>query len=189
MSLLIDALKKYRQEATSSLVGAESSVANRISQGLKAKKIVCISLITVIVIALTATISFLVFKHIEKKRITQAVHGKLEQVHKAKALIEEKRGEAAAGSRSPDELRETLKQRMQQKTENQAPTPASAATTTTEEASASNDSSAAAADSSAASVLISSIARMGTTRKSNMSIKGIAATPAKVIEIETHVNW
>ena len=129
MSLLIDALKKYRQEATSSLAGAENIVANRVSQGLKAKKIVCISLITVIVIALTATVSFLAFKHIEKKRITHAVQGKIAQVQKVKALLEEKKAAGAETSEAPGALREKLKQRMQQKNENEAPAENSATTT------------------------------------------------------------
>jgi hypothetical protein len=36
---------------------------------------------------------------------------------------------------------------------------------------------------------ISWIARIGTIRNSSMSNRGIAATPAKVIDMETHVNW
>lgn len=136
MSLLIDALKKHRLTSAPSMAQAEGDALKSVAPG-KAKKIVIISLITVIVITLTATASFLFFKHMEKKRIAQTVQGKMEQMQKIKALIEEKSEGSGPGKalgidkgsetqQGSAKLREKLMQRIQQRNENQpAEAPAS----------------------------------------------------------------
>ncbi|MES2203954.1 MAG: tetratricopeptide repeat protein [Pseudomonadota bacterium] len=128
MSLLIDALKKHRLTSAPSTAQVGGDALKSISSG-RTKKIIIISLIAIIVIALTAISSFLIFKHIEKKRMTQMIGGKAEQIQKVKELLEKKSGETEKTPNSPEgsgELREQLKQRMQQHAEDQ--TSAAAAT-------------------------------------------------------------
>lgn len=121
MSLLIDALKKHRLTSTSSLADVGADALKKVSSG-RTKKIVLVSLVTVIVVSLTATASFLIFKHLEKKRITQSLEGKIEKVEKVKALLEKKSGELDIQSEAPiasEELRQKLKQEIEQKTQAQ----------------------------------------------------------------------
>lgn len=131
MSLLIDALKKYRHESASTLLQAEGDVIKRVLPG-RTKKIVLISLVVVIVVSITSMASFLIFKHLEKKRIEQGMQGKMAELQKIKAKLAEKSGEAAAGSEAPaGGLRAKLEQRMQQKNgEETSAAVASDATTT-----------------------------------------------------------
>ena len=110
MSLLIDALKKHRLTSTPSLAQVGGDALQSASPG-RTKKIILIGLIAVIVIVLTATVSFLIFKHIE-----------MAQMQKIKAMMEARSGGAAKGpgaSEGSGEIREKLMQRMQQKNENE----------------------------------------------------------------------
>lgn len=130
MSLLIDALKKHRLTPTSSIaqVGGDALKSVPVS---KSKKIILISLSTVIVVSLTATGSFLVFKHVEKKRMSEMLGDKIAQVEKTsgkniKSILEEKSGEGKESLgeiHGQGELREKLMEKMQERKNAQAPTP------------------------------------------------------------------
>lgn len=158
MSLLIDALRKHRQESTPLLLQPESShnESGNIQSG-KFKKILIVSFVLVIVIVLTAMGSFLLFKHMEKKHITQAVHGKMAELQQVKAKLAERSGEAPSQSLSKSpaagELRSRLEQRMQQENQPQtsvAPSAAATDNTASPDAAATNTVSTTTATTSAA---------------------------------------
>lgn len=120
MSLLIDALKKHRLTSVPSSAQVGGDALKSLSLN-RTKKIILISLVGFIVITLTATVSFLIFKHIEKKRIVQTLHGKIEQVQEIREKLTEKSSEAAAtpsATNEAEEVREKLEQRVQQSNEN-----------------------------------------------------------------------
>jgi len=132
MSLLINALKKYRQESTASLT-PESGGDNKDLKKIKIKKTLIFGLIIVIVILLTVIGSFLIFKHIEKQRIANVMQSKTAKIQQIKAALAKNAGGAA--SSAPAEgggLRARLAQKMQQQNDQSAPAPivSSAAATT-----------------------------------------------------------
>ncbi len=113
MSLLIDALKKYRQESTPEIQTIEHAQPSSGSM-TKAKKIVFISLIVIIIVGLTTIISFLSFKHIEKKRIVTALQAKENNVQQLKSLMSEKLQQQSAGVEKAGGVREALQQKLEQ---------------------------------------------------------------------------
>lgn len=141
MSLLIDALKKQRLTPTSSVAQVGGDVFKSVPVS-KAKKIILISLSTVIVVSLTATGSFLIFKYVEKKRMSEMLRDKMAQVEKTsgkniQSILEEKSGEgkeSLSEIEGQGELREKLLEKIQERKKAQAPTPVvenNAATTPT----------------------------------------------------------
>jgi tetratricopeptide (TPR) repeat protein len=141
MSLLIDALKKHRQESASVTTSAESSVATRIPISM-VKKLVLIGSITVIVVSLTAIISFLIFKHVEKKRITQ-----MTPAQKVNAFLATNVGDATPGSaEAAVGLRAKLQQKMEQAQANNTQEAAAAETANTVSPAPAEDASVAHAD-------------------------------------------
>ena len=115
MSLLINALKKFRHESSPSLP-LENSGLKQVAKLGKVAKIVLISSSAVTLIAITAVASVLIFKHMEKARIAKAMQGKSGQIQKIQALMAGGQGGNAAepSAEGKVDLRAQLQQKMQE---------------------------------------------------------------------------
>ncbi len=114
MSLLINALKKFRHESAPSLP-LENSGLKQVTKLGKVAKIVLISSSAVALIAITAVASILIFKHMEKARIAKSMQGESAKIQKIQALMVGGQGGHAAepSAEGKVDLRAQLQQKMQ----------------------------------------------------------------------------
>ncbi len=114
MSLLINALKKFRHESSPSLP-LENSGIKQVAKLGKVAKLVLISSSAVTLIAVTAVASVLIFKHMEKARIAKAMQGKTGQMQKMQELMagSQSGNVTAPSAEGQADLRAQLQQKMQ----------------------------------------------------------------------------
>ncbi|MBP9726241.1 MAG: hypothetical protein KBD83_02075, partial [Gammaproteobacteria bacterium] len=112
MSLLINALKKFRHESSPSLP-LDNSEIKQVAKLGKVAKIVLLSSSAVALIAITAVASVLIFRHMEKSHMAKAMQGKTGQMQKMQSLMASGQDGNAAEPSAEGEV--DLKAQMQQK--------------------------------------------------------------------------
>lgn len=115
MSLLIDALKKHRQESTPASHSTGQDVIKNASSS-RVKKIILVALIVMMGVSLTAIVSILIFKHVAQKRIVHGALDKIEQIRENNTASPEGLQEGLVSHKPPipNEFQEQLQQKLKQ---------------------------------------------------------------------------